>query len=56
MSIADQSSARDTSFPSALLQRMRRRPARIGVALLTLTTLAVAFVVFALCACKTAHH
>jgi hypothetical protein len=53
MSIQDGSPAPRTYFPSVLFQRLRRRPARLGVALLTLATLAFAFVVFALCACRT---
>jgi hypothetical protein len=38
--------------PGAIVTRMRRRVARVGVLVALLSTLAAALVVFAACACK----
>jgi hypothetical protein len=53
MSIKDDPRAGEAA--NAILARMRRRTGRLGTTLAVLCLLVAALVIFAVCACKTAH-
>lgn len=52
MRIQDESPTRESIAPNAILERMRRRIARVGLLVAFVSTLLTAFVIVVVCACK----